>query len=217
MVPDVLVIEDDDFTRMMLVTSLSSIGLGTIYSSATAAGALQLAHKHLPSVALIDLHLGDGPTGLDVARQLRAHNSQIELVILTSYEDPRLLGENIEFIPAGVRYLMKKDISDVSVLANALSASPRANLSGSGAHPGVVGKTLSSNQLAILKLVAEGHSNLEIAKRQGVTEKAVEGTITRLSAKLSLEPQPSINQRVHIARVYFRALGLDIGNDHSFS
>jgi DNA-binding NarL/FixJ family response regulator len=217
MVPDVLVIEDDDFTRMMLVASLSSIGLGPIYSSATAAGALQLAHKHMPSVALIDLHLGDGPTGLDVARQLRAHNSQIELVILTSYEDPRLLGENIEFIPAGVRYLMKKDISDVSVLADALIASPRANLSGSGAHPGVVGRTLSSNQLAILKLVAEGHSNLEIAKRQGVTEKAIEGTITRLSAKLSLEPQPSINQRVHIARVYFRALGLDIGNDHSIS
>ena len=215
--PDVLVIEDDDFTRMMLVTSLSTIGLGKIYSSATAVGALKLAHKHMPSVALIDLHLGEGPTGLDVARQLRAHNSHIELVILTSYEDPRLLGENVEFIPAGVRYLMKKDISDVSVLAHALVASPRSNLSGSGAHPGVVGKTLSSNQLAILKLVAEGHSNLEIAKRQGVTEKAIEGTITRLSAKLSLEPQPSINQRVHIARVYFRALGLDIGNDHSIS
>lgn len=217
MVHDVLVVEDDDFTRMMLVASLSSIGLGNIYSSATASGALQLAHKHIPSVALIDLHLGDGPTGLDVARQLRAHNSQIELVILTSYEDPRLLGENIEFIPAGVRYLMKKDISDVSVLADALVASPRANHSSSGTFPGVIGRTLSSNQLAILKLVAEGHSNLEIAKRQGVTEKAIEGTITRLSAKLSLEPQPSINQRVHIARVYFRALGLDIGNDHSIS
>lgn len=217
MIRDVLVVEDDDFTRMMLVTSLSSVGLGNIYSSSSAAGALKLAHQHMPSVALIDLHLGDGPTGLDVARQLRAHNSQIELVILTSYEDPRLLGENVEFIPAGVRYLMKKDVSDVSVLAEALVTSPRANRSGSSSRPGALGSTLSSNQLAILKLVAEGHSNLEIAKRQGVTEKAIEGTITRLSAKLSLEPQPSINQRVHIARVYFRALGLDIGNDQPIS
>jgi CheY-like chemotaxis protein len=68
MIRDVLVVEDDDFTRMMLVTSLSSVGLGNIYSSSSAAGALKLAHQHMPSVALID-STRDALTGL-IAKQL---------------------------------------------------------------------------------------------------------------------------------------------------
>jgi DNA-binding NarL/FixJ family response regulator len=63
--------------------------------------------------------------------------------------------------------------------------------------------------------VAEGFSNAEIAKRRGVSEKAVEGTIARLASRLSLEKDTALNQRVHIARVYFRAMGLNLGAETS--
>lgn len=212
---DVLVVEDDNFTRITLVSSLRSAGVENVYSAGNSVEAMQLAEKHLPSAALIDLHLGAGPTGLDVARQLRAHNSRIGIVILTSYDDPRLLGENPDFIPSGTRYLVKRDITDISLITNALRTSPTSSKLLSRSPRDAFSGQLSSTQLEILRLVAEGYSNAEIAKRRGVSEKAVEGTIARLASRLSLEKDTALNQRVHIARVYFRAMGLNLGAETS--
>ena len=213
MVENVLVVEDDTFTRITLASSLKSAGVARVHDAANSTEAVTLAEKWMPTTALIDLHLGPGPTGLDLARHLRGMNPRIGIVILTSYEDPRLLGENPDFIPAGTKYLLKRDISDISVVTAALNAAPSSSRLLSRSPHDVAGKSLSDTQLSILKLVAEGHSNTEIARRRGVTEKAIEGTITRLASKLGLAKDSASNQRVHIARVYFRALGLNLGDD----
>ncbi|WP_298122579.1 response regulator transcription factor [uncultured Aurantimicrobium sp.] len=212
---DVLVVEDDNFTRITLASSLKSSGMGSVYTASTVGEAVELAEKFIPSAALIDLHLGQGPTGLDLARKLRALNPRIGIVILTSYDDPRLLGENPSFIPAGTVYLRKKDISDISVVTKALGSAPHSSRLVSRDPQALLGTKLSETQMSILKLVAEGHSNVEIARRRGVSEKAIEGSIRRLAAKLSLEKDSASNQRVHIARVYFRALGVKLDDDNS--
>ncbi len=95
----------------------------------------------------------------------------------------------------------------------ALNVAPSSSRLLSRSPHDFAGKSLSDTQLSILKLVARGHSNAEIARRRGVTEKAIEGTITRLASKLGLAKDSASNQRVHIARVYFRALGLNLGDD----
>ncbi len=205
---DVLVVEDDNLTRITLASSLKSSGIDNVYTAASVSEAVSIAEKQLPSAALIDLHLGPGPSGLDLARQLRSLNSRIGIVILTSYDDPRLLGENPDFIPSGTKYLRKGDISDISVVTQALHSSPSSHRLLAKSHASSL--KLTQTQLSILKLVAEGHSNSEIARRRGVTEKAIEATISRLAHKLELENDSASNQRVHIARVYFRALGLKI-------
>lgn len=207
----VLVVEDDNFTRITLVSSLKSAGVENVYSAGNSPEAIALAEKHLPTAALIDLHLGAGPTGLDLARQLRSQNPRIGIVILTSYDDPRLLGENPDFIPSGTRYLVKRDITDISLVTEALRSSPTSTKLLNRVPKDAFSGQLSQTQLEILRLVAEGYSNSEIAKRRGVSEKAVEGTITRLATRLSLEKDTALNQRVHIARVYFRAMGLNLG------
>lgn len=210
---NVLVVEDDNLTRITLTASLKSSGITQVYSARNVSEAVELATTHMPSTALIDLHLGAGPTGLDLARQLRSMNSKIGIVILTSYDDPRLLGENPDFIPSGTIYLRKTDITDISAVTQALLHSPGNNrLAATNKSASL---KLTQTQLEILKLIAEGHSNSEIARRRGVSEKAIEATISRLAAKLDLEKDSASNQRVHIARVYFRALGLKIDDDHA--
>jgi DNA-binding NarL/FixJ family response regulator len=213
MVAEVLVVEDDTFTRITLTSSLRSAGVSRVFAAATSTEAVSLAEKWMPTTALIDLHLGMGPTGLDVARHLRAMNPKIGIVILTSYDDPRLLGENPDFIPAGTRYLLKRDVSDIAVVMQALNSAPHSSRLLARMPKDSLGHNLSATQLSILKMVAEGHSNSEIARRRGVTEKAIEGTITRLATKLGLMKDSASNQRVHIARVYFRALGMNLGDD----
>jgi DNA-binding NarL/FixJ family response regulator len=210
---DVLVVEDDNLTRITLTASLKASGITDVYSARGVAEAIELATIRVPSTALIDLHLGPGPNGLDLARQLRSMNSRIGIVILTSYDDPRLLGENPDFIPSGTLYLRKSDISDISAVTKALQQSPgNHRLAGTNKTASL---KLTQTQLEILKLIAEGHSNSEIARRRGVSEKAIEATISRLAAKLDVEKDSASNQRVHIARVYFRALGLKIDDVHS--
>jgi DNA-binding NarL/FixJ family response regulator len=66
---------------------------------------------------------------------------------------------------------------------------------------------LSNIQLETLRLMSQGLSNAEIAKRRSVTEKAVELAIARLAKSLGIQKDSSRNQRVHIANVYFRAIG----------
>jgi DNA-binding NarL/FixJ family response regulator len=206
---ELLVVEDDDFTRVTLASSLRAQGFTAIDACATAADAISKAAKNSPRTALIDLHLGNGPTGLDVARALRSQNPRIGIVMLTSYDDPRLLGENPDFIPSGTVYLTKRDVTDISILMSAIGRAQSGKANETITSKRWREQPLNANQLAIVRLIAQGHSNAEIARRRGVSEKAIEATITRLAAKLDLDRSATSNQRVHIARVYFRSLGLN--------
>ena len=62
-------------------------------------------------------------------------------------------------------------------------------------------------QVETLRMVAQGHTNSEIAKQRFVTEKAVEQTIAKIAKALDIPAATNQNQRVHIARVYFRLTG----------
>jgi DNA-binding NarL/FixJ family response regulator len=55
--------------------------------------------------------------------------------------------------------------------------------------------------------VSEGLTNSEIAKLRDISEKSVEQTINRIVKALELPKNPNHNQRVHLARVFFRMSG----------
>jgi DNA-binding NarL/FixJ family response regulator len=213
-----VVVEDDDFTRLMISTALQSQGIKVIGQVADAPSALALANELKPEVALLDLHLGSGPTGLDLAVELRRILPKIGIVILTSFEDPRLLNPNLPDPPRGSIYLNKKSVNDTQVLVTALTSSTDSSTwnspnSSKIGLPGAIGD-LTDVQLETLRLMAQGLSNAEIAKRRFVTEKSVETAIARLAKIMGVESDPSRNQRVHMAKVYFRALGIDPGGEH---
>jgi DNA-binding NarL/FixJ family response regulator len=106
-------------------------------------------------------------------------------------------------------YLHKNNISDIWNILEALKVS----IDKTERIPSGVRTTsspiaaLTDVQLETLRLMAQGLSNAEIAKRRSVTEKSVELAISRLAKTLGVEKDATINQRVHMANVYFRALG----------
>ena len=209
-----LVVEDDDFTRLMVSTSLRSQGIEVVLETAQASEALEQAKTLMPDVAILDLHIGKGPTGLDLAVELRKQNPRIGILILTSFEDPRLLNPNLPKLPSGGVYLTKKSIGQIEILIEAInkSVSRQADESRnrSADNPLNSVSKLTDTQLETLRLMAQGLSNSEIAKRKFVTEKSVETSISRLAKAMGLSQDPGKNQRVHMAKVYFRALGIDL-------
>jgi DNA-binding NarL/FixJ family response regulator len=92
---------------------------------------------------------------------------------------------------------LKSAISDSIVFDSQLAGIPLNPAFGS----------LTDVQVETLKLVAEGLSNSEIAIQRSVSQKSIEQTIARVSKALGITPDSKSNQRVHIARVYFRSIG----------
>ncbi len=138
--------------------------------------------KDLPEVAVIDLDLGRGPNGIDVAVALRDRDPSIGLVLLTSYEDPRLVDDQLPALPRGTRYLRKRDINNVNEVASAIHDAAHGPLTMQRHEP----LSLTESQLHILRGVAEGLSTAEIARRRGVSDKAIEANITRLCEHFDL-------------------------------
>ncbi len=203
----VLVLEDDPFTRLSVVSALRHFGFNVVVEEADPASALEKASLSNPEVAMLDLHLGQGATGLDVAKELRRVNPRIGIVMLTSFEDPRLLGPSLPPVPRGTVYLTKRSIQNLTLLKGAvLEAAENARNQSQVEHVSAFGR-LTDIQIETLRLVAQGLSNSEIAKQRFVKEKSVELTISRVAKSLGILNSPSANQRVHIARVYFRSIG----------
>jgi len=205
--PSILVLEDDEFTRTLLVGTLSNLGFRNVFPAATASEAVRIAGESRPKVALLDLHLGIGPTGIDVAERLRSKNPLIGLVFLTSFTDPRLAG-NFPELPEGSVYLVKSSVAETDFLEIAIRHAYEHPLASATKAARVAtndsGIKLTNRQKDVLRYVAHGYTNAEIARLEGVGEGAVEKTVQRLAAALDIEPQPGRNIRVLIAGAYFQ-------------
>jgi len=211
--PRLLVIEDDAFTRASIVGALTGHGVDIIDSVGTASEAVASFEKNNPHAVLVDLDLGYGPTGLDLVRSFRLRKPNLGIVLLTSYSDPRLLRSNLPDLPVGSDYLVKSRVGEIKIVAQAIE---RAITNASGIK--LTKNTLRRNlpheiqsmtdvQIETLRMVAQGHTNNEIAKQRFVSDKAVEQTIAKIAKALDIPAATNQNQRVHIARVYFRLTG----------
>ena len=96
------IVEDDALLRATLVHSLSSRDdFRVVSASGTAEDILESAQSEGLDVALLDVHLGVGPTGFDVAKSLRRSLPAVGIVFLSSVKDPRLLGQKPHLTSAG--------------------------------------------------------------------------------------------------------------------
>lgn len=203
-----LVVDDDDFTRVLLVRTLTASGHEVVGDCANAASAMRTADAQRPDLAILDLDLGPGPNGIDLGHGLRRLNPTIGLIVLSSYTDPRLAGTTRE-LPPGASYISKRSIGDSQTLEDAIvqvAQSPLAERT-QGADPVPKARKLSDNQVEIMRLVAEGYSNAEIARRRSLTEPAVAKAVARLVKQLDLQVGSEDNVRVLIARAYFDLIG----------
>lgn len=209
----VLVVEDNAFTRTTLCGALRDAGVDVIGDTGAAADAIRLARALAPEAALLDLDLGDGPNGADVAVELRTLAPTIGIVILTSYEDPRLTGRNLEHLPSNIVYLVKGSLDDARTLSTAIadaialaSNEPSAGRSAVPAPTGDVAR-LTDTQIEVIRLVAEGLSNAEIARQRYISETSVERIIMRAARELGIPTESSSNRRVLLTRAYLRMSG----------
>lgn len=156
--------------------------------------AVRLCDEFAPDVVLLDLLMPDR-SGVETTKLIKLASPRSQVVILTSYHDDDYIVPAIE---AGALSYLLKDVSP----AELVQAVRRAALGEATLHPRVAAhimqslKTkkpefnefdrLSSREMEVLRLVAEGCSNLEIANRLFISEKTVKSHVSNILSKLHL-------------------------------
>lgn len=200
-----LVVEDDAFSCSITAAALSGRGVEVVGECRNGTDAVAVAAATHPEVLVTDLDLGRGPNGLAVAHVLRRTDPTIGVVLLTNHADPRSAGTSLKQVPTGTEYITKQSVRDIGVLVHAMERAVLAAPGRPTPHPATtpaIRSELTDAQMETLRLVAEGLSNAEIARRRWVTERGVERMIERLIVILGVREQQGYNRRMALVRAF---------------
>jgi two-component system response regulator RegA len=122
-VPTILVVEDDNAFRAVLVKAFEERGYEA-QGVADARSAIEAAQRESPEMAVVDLRLPD-QSGLDVVRELKAIDASTAIVVLTGYGSIATALESVRL--GAVHYLTKPTDADriLAAFQHGLAARPR--------------------------------------------------------------------------------------------
>lgn len=176
----------------------------------SAAAALADFDEIDPDVLVTDIDLGARPNGMEFATIVHARAPHCAVVFLTNY--PRAGLAPGDGVPAGSVFLDKVALDSVDALVaaveSALADRPSVPVPAGGGHPDSVLERLTRTQLDVLRCIASGWSNAEIARRRGSSVRGVERMVARVFDALGVNHSPELNPRVAAAQLYVRRFGV---------
>lgn len=210
----VLVVEDEALMASLIAEVLREAGF-VAETAPDVATARDRIDDFDPDMVLLDISLGSGPTGVHLAHVLHATRPDIALLFLTRHADAASArAEGLE-LPPTVGFLRKHMVNDQRYLLEAIekvfaerSAEVRQDVSYPDPFPG-----LTDQEVRLLRMIAEGLGNPQIAERCHTSTKSVERWIDRVYRKLGIETKGEKIARVEAARRYFLAVGVPEASD----
>ncbi|MFD8148662.1 response regulator [Streptomyces sp. NPDC059708] len=192
----VIVVDDQTVVREGLVLLLGLLpGTEVVASAADGAEAVRLVAEHAPDVVLMDLRM-PRVDGVEATRLITGNHPGTGVVVLTTYSDDASV---LDALKAGARGYLTKD-ADAQEIARALAeVRDGATSLGRAAQERLVAAAvagppprpleaalpdgLTVREGEVLALIAEGHSNSDIARRLTIGESTVKTHINNLFAK----------------------------------
>lgn len=205
----IVVVENESLLRDLIARSLEAAGFD-VSTAANAADAKRAVKATDPDVCVVDIELGPGPNGFDFAEYLSREAQDVGVVFLTNLPDPRFANRDSKSISQNQAYLRKSQLVDSKELIEAVNAVLKEQDVDKFRHDQNQTRPLaelSRRQISVLKLVAEGQSNNQIAEQRGTTVRAVEGMVSRIFIALGVDAQGVGNARVEATRMYLSAAG----------
>jgi DNA-binding NarL/FixJ family response regulator len=205
----ILIVEDEPLMSALLQQSLTSADF-EVEAAIDAAQARKKIEAFDPDILLLDISLGDGPSGLHLAHAIDKTRPDIAILILTKHPDAKSATSEGLDIPARVGFLRKHLVNDVNYLLNAIEKvlSDRSSEVRQDFQSESPINNLSEQAVLILSLIAQGFSNNEIATRTKLSVKSVERWIDIIYKELEITKSGEINQRVEAARRYYLIAGI---------
>jgi DNA-binding NarL/FixJ family response regulator len=189
---DILLADDHPILRQGLKSLLQREGYAVVADCADGYEAVKLAEKLRPSIAVLDLSM-PRLNGLDAAREIRNVSPRTKAILLTVHREDQYV---LTALRAGVKgYVLKMEAE--SALVKAIQEAQAGNVYLSpgisravvdACQTGEVPDTdpLTSRELQILRLIAEGNTTQKVAEQLKITVKTAESYRSALMEKLDI-------------------------------
>jgi two-component system response regulator NreC len=163
-------------------------GIEVVAEATDLASVLSRVAEHRPRAVALDLGITDGST-TEAIRQLRERAPQTQIVIVTMEENPVFAQRALA---AGAIGFVSKDLADEELPEAIRRAargeqyvSPRINLALENANRVVAEDKLTAREVEVLRLIALGHTSVEIARQLELSPRTVETHRARILRKLA--------------------------------
>jgi DNA-binding NarL/FixJ family response regulator len=211
----VVIGEDSVLFREGLARLLEDAGHQVIARAGDADAVVAAVDATRPDLAILDIRMPPDRTddGARAARTLRAAHPGLGIILLSQHIESR---HSVELIAGGrFGYLLKDRVFDVE---DFLDAVRRVATGGTALDPEVVTRligaqhhrdrltTLTPRERDVLALMAEGRTNVGIARRLWLTDRTVETHVGSIIAKLGLAPTAEDHRRVLAVLAYLGQL-----------
>jgi DNA-binding NarL/FixJ family response regulator len=203
----VVIAEDSAVLRDGLVQLLANRGFRITGAVGDPAALHRRVDEDCPDVAVVDIRMPPTFTdeGLRAALELRRAHPGLGILLFSQYVETRYAAELLAGGAAGIGYLLKDRVADVSDFVEALV---RVASGGTALDPEVVTQlvgssrrtdslsNLTAREREVLSLMAEGRTNAAIAATLVISEGAVEKHVANIFSKLELTASPTDHRRV---------------------
>jgi NarL family two-component system response regulator LiaR len=192
----ILLVDDHEVVRNGVRAYLDTIPeFAVIGECSSGEDAIQMVAEHIPDVVLMDLIM-PGMDGIETTRQIKKISPRTQVVVLTSYH------EDVHIFPAlkagAISYILKdmkmeklvdalhKAVQGEVTLHPRVAARVLQNLRGDSDEDQQLFTELTERELDVLKLIASGMTNSQIAGELVITENTVKGHVSNILSKLHL-------------------------------
>jgi DNA-binding NarL/FixJ family response regulator len=208
----VVIAEDSVLLRAGIQRLLADEGIETVAAVEDGEALLGALAEHKPDLAIVDVRMPPTFTdeGLKAALRAREQTPNLPVLVLSQYVEERYAVELISAGAGGVGYLLKERVADVAEFVDAVR---RVANGGTCIDQEVISQlmargrrnpidALTPREREVLGLMAQGLSNIAIAKTLTVSDGAVEKHVGNIFAKLGLEPSQEEHRRVRAVLTY---------------
>lgn len=191
----IILVDDHSLVRAGIREFLSKAShIQVVAEAGNGVEAQELIQQHEPDMVLVDIELPD-INGIDLAFWIRKHFAQMKIIILSSYDDDDYV---MSALKAGANGYSLKNTSPAkliesvnAVYANQSSLDPAIATKvmnfATGTNVTAQQDQLSSRELEVLTLAAQGKTNKEIGETLFISGRTVQGHLSKIFTKLNVE------------------------------
>ena len=187
----ILVVDDHPLFRSGIAALLATqADMDLVGQASNGREAVEQFRAHRPDITLMDLQMPE-MNGLDAMIAIRGEFPEAKVIVLTTYEgDVQVL----RAMKSGARAYLLKNLLDKELLdtiravhAGKKSLSPEASYE-LAEH--ATDDALTPGEIDVLRLIAEGNANKQIAAQLSITEETVKGRVKNILSKLGANDRP---------------------------